>query len=126
MYLKWYKQIKVISVRFYLTQSGHEPVLDWLKALTREDRRAVGQDIKTVEIGWPLGMPVVRKLDKGLWEVRSHLAGGKIARVLFTVVGGQMVLLHAFIKKSQKTPTDDLELAKSRRNDVLEDKRSQQ
>ncbi|WP_422445513.1 MULTISPECIES: type II toxin-antitoxin system RelE/ParE family toxin [unclassified Endozoicomonas] len=111
--------MKVISVRFYATQSGHEPVLDWLKALTREDRRTVGQDIKTVEIGWPIGMPVVRKLDKGLWEVRSDLTGGRIARVLFTVADGEMVLLHAFIKKSQKTPASDLELAKLRRNDVL-------
>ena len=78
-----------------------------------EDRKTIGEDVKTVQFGWPLGMPVVRKLDKGLWEVRSRLHN-RIARVLFTVDENVMVLVHGFVKKSQKTPQKDLELAKSR------------
>lgn len=73
----------------------------------------IGEDIKTVQFGWPLGMPLVRKLDAELWEVRSRLAG-RIARIFFTAGGGRMILLHGFIKKSQKTPADDLALAKTR------------
>ena len=69
-----------------------------------------------------MGMPLVKKLDVKLWEVRISLSGGKIARVLFTVKGVEMVLLHGFIKKSQKTPSGELELAKTRRNDVLGNK----
>lgn len=82
-----------------------------------EDRKVIGTDIKEVQFGWPLGMPLVRKIEKDLWEVRSHLEG-RIARVLFTVIEKQMVLLHAFIKKSQKTPQSDLNTAKNRKNQL--------
>ena len=103
----------ILSVAFFRTATGHEPVREWLRSLPREERRILGEDIKTVQFGWPLGMPLVRKLDKGLWEVRSRLSG-RIARVLFTTGESRMILLHGFIKKSQKTPQDDLELAKTR------------
>ena len=86
---------------------------EWLKGLTREDRRVVGQNIKTAQYGWPLGMPLIRKLEPGLWEVRSHLAQG-IARILFTVEESVMVLLHGFVKKLQKTPPSDLRTARQR------------
>ena len=77
----------------------------------------IGEDIKTVQFGWPLGMPVVRKLDPGLWELRSNLRN-RIARTIFTVEGNVMILLHGFVKKSQKTPKSDLELAKRRANNL--------
>ncbi len=86
---------------------------DWLKNLEKEDRRLIGEDIKTVQFGWPLGMPLVRKLDKGLWEIRIQL-DSRIARILFTVHSSLMVLLHGFIKKSQKLPAKDLKIAKQR------------
>ena len=104
----------ILNVRFFRADAGNEPVREWLTDLPREHRRMIGTDIKTVQIGWPIGMPVVRKLDTGLWEVRIDL-GDTIARVLFTVVGSDMVLLHAFIKKSQKTPTTDMATAKQRK-----------
>ena len=103
----------ILSVAFFRTASGNEPVREWLKALPREERRIIGEDIKSVQFGWPLGMPLVRKLDKGLWEVRSRLPD-RIASVIFTASDGRMVLLHGFIKKSQKTPQEDLALAKTR------------
>ncbi|AXH01171.1 type II toxin-antitoxin system RelE/ParE family toxin (plasmid) [Deinococcus wulumuqiensis] len=81
--------------------------------MTREDRRAIGEDLKTAQFGWPLGMPLIRKLEKDLWEVRTSLEDG-IARVLFTVQDNRMILLHGFIKKSQKTPKNELETAKKR------------
>ena len=79
----------------------------------------VGFDIKTAQYGWPLGMPLIRKLEPGLWEVRSHIGDG-IARVLFTVTGDTMVLLHGFVKKSQKTPVTDLKTARQRMADLQE------
>jgi phage-related protein len=103
-----------LEVIFYRTGSGTEPVREWLKGLSKEDKRSIGSDIKTVQYGWPLGMPVVRKLDRDLWEVRSRL-NNRIARILFTIYEDKMVLLHGFIKKSQKTPTEDLKLAKDRK-----------
>ena len=81
--------------------------------LRREDRKVVGRDVKTAQYGWPLGMPLIRKLEPGLWEVRSHIAEG-IARVVFAVDGDVMVLLHGFVKKSAKTPTADLKTARQR------------
>ncbi len=103
----------ILSVEFFRTETGREPVREWLKSLARENRRIIGEDIKTVQFGWPLGMPLVRKLAKGLWEVRIRMPDGG-ARVLFTTGEHRMILLHGFIKKSQKTPREDLELAKTR------------
>ena len=111
--------MKTITVSFYKSESGKEPVREWLKSLSKEDKTIIGEDIKTVEFGWPLGMPLVRKLDRNLWEVRSDITNKEIARVLFTVYGQVMVLLHGFIKKSQKTPANDLKIAKERRDRVL-------
>ena len=105
----------VFSVRFFRTEAGNEPVREWLAGLPREQRRLIGIDIKTVQLGWPLGMPVVRKLEPGLWEVRTDL-GDCIARVLFTLVGTDMLLLHGFIKKSQKTPSVELLTARLRKS----------
>lgn len=103
-----------LSVSFFCTDAGNEPVRDWLTGLPREHRRLIGIEIKTVQLGWPLGMPVVRKLESGLWEVRVELID-TIARVFFTLIGSTMVLLHGFIKKSQKTPASDLATARQRK-----------
>lgn len=103
----------ILEVRFFRTSAGNEPVREWLKAMSREDRRAIGEDIKTSQFGWPLGMPLIRKLEKDLWEVRTILENG-IARVLFTARDNRMILLHGFIKKSQKTPKNELETTKKR------------
>lgn len=110
----------VLRVVFYCTEAGNEPVRQWLKDLKREDRKAIGQDIKTAQYGWPLGMPLIRKLEAGLWEVRSHMTQG-IARIIFTVDDGVMVLLHGFAKKSQKTPPEDLRTARQRLADLSEE-----
>jgi len=103
----------ILTVAFYRADSGNEPVRQWLRDMTAEDRKSIGTDIKTVQYGWPLGMPLVRKMEPDIWEIRCNIASG-IARVLFTALGGQMVLLHGFIKKSQKTPAIDLKTAKDR------------
>jgi phage-related protein len=109
---------KKLLARFYETPSGRKPVRDWLLELDAEDRRIVGYDIQTVEFGWPIGMPVCRSLDGGLWEVRSELTSGRIGRVIFCLVNDEMVLLHGFIKKSQKTPSPDLDIATKRRKEI--------
>ncbi|KVP78884.1 type II toxin-antitoxin system RelE/ParE family toxin [Burkholderia ubonensis] len=102
-----------LSVRFFCTAGGSEPVREWLKGLDQAERKAIGEEIKTVQFGWPLGMPLVRKMSKDLWEIRVTLPT-RIARVFFTVVADAMVLLHGFIKKSPTTPPDDLDVARSR------------
>jgi len=102
-----------LTVVFFKTELGSEPVREWLKSLTRTDRKAIGEDIKTVQFTWPIGMPLVRKLDSALWEVRSRINNG-IARVIFTVQGHHLVLIHGFVKKSQKTPLVDLRTARQR------------
>jgi len=106
----------ILNVVFFRTHMGREPVREWLKSLGEADRKAIGEDIKLIQFRWPLGMPLVRKMGTDLWEVRSHLSGGRIARVLFTVGGSEMALLHGFIKKSQRIPQRDLNLACNRRN----------
>src|SRR3990172_7165005 len=103
----------VLNVVFYRTESGNEPVREWLKELPRDNKRQIGEDIKTAQLGWPLGMPLIRKIDKDLWEVRTSLESG-IARVFFTVDDEYMILLHGFIKKSQKTPQNELKTALTR------------
>lgn len=108
---------KIIAVKFFRSENGNEPVREWLLTLDKEDRKILGADIQTVEYGFPIGMPLVKKVDtqNKLWEVRSKLASDKIARVIFTIYKDCMILLHAFIKKDQKLPEKDKKLAIERR-----------
>jgi phage-related protein len=111
-------ETKKVPANFYRSLSKKEPVREWLLNCSKEDRKSIGSDIQTVEYGWPVGMPVCRPMGNGLYEVRTNLNGGRIARVFFCFHGGMMVLLHGIIKKSQKTPKTDLELAKKRQKEV--------
>jgi phage-related protein len=109
---------KRIPARFYQNENGTEPVRDWFKDLDKEDRKLIGADIKTVEFGWPIGMPTCRPMSDGLFEVRTDLPDGRIARVLFCIFNGEMILLNGFIKKTQKTPKQELKLALKRKREV--------
>jgi len=106
--------MKQIHAVFYKSSSGSEPVRSWLMDLSQEDRKIIGADIKSVEFGWPMGMPTVRKLNKKIREVRSDISDGRIARVLFAIEGNKMILLHGIVKKTQKTPPQDIDLALKR------------
>lgn len=96
---------------------GAEPVRDWIKSLSADDRKIIGADIQTVEFGWPIGMSLCSPLGGGLWEVRSTIADG-IARLIFFLHEGNLVILNGFVKKTQKTPTAEIELARKRRKEV--------
>jgi phage-related protein len=109
---------KKVHAVFYRTEQGAEPVRDFLRDLPRDDRRIIGNDIATVEFGWPIGKPTCAPLGLGLWEVRSSLTTNRIAQVIFVLEQGQMVLLHGFVKKSQKTAQSDLDLARKRMKEV--------
>jgi phage-related protein len=105
----------VLRVVFFRSESNTEPVRDWLKELDTDARKTIGEEIKLIQFRWPLGMPYVRKLQVDLWEVRVRLGGNRTARVLFTIEASEMILLHGFIKKSQKTPPQELEVARARK-----------
>jgi phage-related protein len=107
-------------VVFNKTESGKEPVREWLKDMPKEDCQTIGEDIKTAQYGWPLGMPLIRKIERGLWEVRSSISPG-IARAFFTVMDKIMIHLHGFVKKSQKTPQGELDTARRRLNNLEKD-----
>lgn len=106
--------IKKLPARFFTQEGGTEPVREWLKDLSADDRKRIGDDIKTAELGWPVGMPLCKPMGDGLSEIRTDLDHGRISRVFICAQKGQMVLLHGIIKKSQKTPKKDLDLAKKR------------
>lgn len=109
---------KRLAVHFYRSRAGADLVRDWLRSLPAEDRQSLGRDLRLVELGWPIGMPLCRPLGGGLWELRSSLSGNRIARVIFCAAQGKMVLLHGFIKKTQKTPQSELDLARTRQKEV--------
>lgn len=111
-------KLKKVPASFYETVNGSEPVRDWLLGLDAESRRIVGRDIATAEFGWPVGMPLSRNLGGGLSEIRSNIRGKRIARVIFVLHRGRLVLLHGFVKKSQKTPKSDLDLARRRAKEI--------
>ena len=100
-------------VVFYRSDNGREPVREWLQSLSKEDRKRIGRDILTLQLGWPSGMPIARKLEPGLWEVRTRLDHA-IARVVFTDSDGSFILLHGFVKKTRKTPLGALRVARQR------------
>ena len=112
------KADRPLKVVFFKTDMGNEPVRDWLKELSKDDCKAIGTDILTVQYAWPVGKPLVDNLGHGIWEVRSRL-DNRIARTLFALVDQEIVLLHGFIKKQQKTPQAELELAKKRKKQYL-------
>lgn len=107
-------QAPEVPVQFYRSDTGREPVLDWLRSLDKEDRRAIGLDLMRVQFGWPIGMPLVRSLKGGLWEMRSTLPSQRIARLVLCFHQETLVVLHGFIKKTQKTPAEELALARRR------------
>ncbi len=113
------KAERPLKVVFFKTDTGNEPVREWLKELSRDDCKVIGTDILTVQYAWPVGKPLVDHLGDGLWEVRSRL-DNRLARTLFAMVDQEIVLLHGFIKKQQKTPADELELAKKRKKQYLQ------
>ena len=112
------RQVPEVPVRFYRSDTGREPVLEWLRGLDKEDRQTTGLDLMRVQFGWPIGMPLVRGLKDGLWEVRSSLPSQKIARLILCFHQRTLIVLHGFIKKTQKTPAEDLELARRRMKEV--------
>jgi phage-related protein len=104
-----------VPVVFYQSPAGARVVLDWLRTLDEEAQKIIGQDLMRVQFRWPIGMPLCRSLGAGLWEVRSSLPNHRIARLLFCFVDEKIVILHGFIKKTQKTPKAELEIAKKRK-----------
>jgi phage-related protein len=107
-----------VPARFWSTAAGNEPVRDWLKSLPKDDRQTIGDDLRLLQHGWPVGMPLCRPLGKGLSELRSTLSSHRIARIILTFFEGALILLHGFIKKDQKTPKTDLDLARKRLRDL--------
>ncbi len=110
--------IRKLPAAFYRTPAGAEPVREWLRGIPKEDRHIIGHAIGLAEFGWPVGMPLCRSLGGGLWEIRSHIRNGRIARVIFCVAEEKMVLLHGFIKKARTTPKHELDLARARKKEV--------
>lgn len=108
-----------IPLVFFCTEKGHEPVREWLLGLEEEDRHIVGYDLMKVQIGWPVGMPLCRNLSNGLWEARSNISSNSIARVIFFFEAGELVALHGFVKKTQKTPKQDIDIALKRKKEYL-------
>ena len=107
-----------LGCAFYRTQSGHEPVRDWLRALGKEVSKSVGSDILTVQWSWPVGKPLVDGLSGGLYEIRSTHDRTEY-RVFFCIAGSKLVLLHGIVKKARKAPKADIELARKRLREVV-------
>ncbi len=107
-----------IDLVFYQTDAGNEPVRDWLVELDPANRREIGLDLQRVQYRWPVGMPLVRPLGDGLFEIRTSLPNKTISRVLFCFHGGELFALHGFVKKSQRTPPEELKIARKRKTEV--------
>lgn len=109
----------MFEVVFFATASGREPVVEWLRSLGKDERAVIGTDLRTVQMGFPLGMPVCRPLGDGLYEVRSSLPTRKEARLILFQEGDDLVVVAGFIKKTQATPKVEIERSRSRRKDYL-------
>jgi phage-related protein len=110
--------LQPIPIVFWKTSLGKEPVRDFLRDLPFEDKKVVGRDVSRLQFGWPIGMPLVRKLQGTIWELRSSLPSKRELRILFIAGESRLVLLHIFIKKSQNTPPAELHLALQRAKEL--------
>jgi Phage-related protein len=118
MYQYWYILTvtkRPLDVVFFKTEAGNEPAREWLKSLAKEEKLLIGEDIKAAQFVWPLGEPIVKKLEAGIWEIRTNLKN-RISRVFVTKSPDRLIILHGFIKKSMKTPKSDLEITRNRLN----------
>lgn len=104
-----------LKAHFFTTDNGNEPLREWLQGLSKLDKKVIGEDILTVQYGWPIGMPLVDHLRHGLWEIRIKLEGSRIARIIFFMDDDTMILVHGFMKKTWKTPKKELNLARDRK-----------
>jgi phage-related protein len=111
-------QPQKIPLIFFRTESGHEPVLAWLRELPEAERQAIGQDLLRAQWRWPAGMPLCHPLGEGLWEVRTDMATKRTARVLLCLHEDHLVALHGFMKKTRTTPDEDLALARKRKKEL--------
>lgn len=107
-----------VSLVFFRTHAGSEPVRDWLKSLDEDERHKIGRDLLRAQWRWPVGMPLCRPMGKGLWEVRTDLPGNRTSRVLICIYQDRLVALQGFIKKTRATPEDDLALAHKRQKEL--------
>jgi phage-related protein len=112
------KAARKLPVLFYRTRGGTELVRDWLRSLDDRDQNTIGLDLMRVQFRWPVGMPLCRAMGDGLWEMRTNLPSNRIARLLFCVTGGRILVLHGFIKKTQKTPDEELTQARRRKKEI--------
>ncbi len=110
--------LQPIPISFWKTILGKEPVREFLHDLPFEDKKVIGRDVSRLQFGWPIGMPLVRKLQNPIWELRSSLPSKRELRILFVAGNNRLVLLHVFIKKSQNTPPANLHLALQRAKEL--------
>lgn len=110
-----------LRVIFHATPTGREPVREWLRTLSKEERRTIGEDIEFLQRSWPVERPYAAHLRNAVWEVRTSLRDRK-ARVLFGLDGRTMVLLHGFIKKTRSTPPAEIALTERRLQEYLDGK----
>jgi len=109
-----------LEAKFFQTSSGAEPTRTFLKKLSKKDRAQVGAIIRKLQEDHQLEHPHGKNLGQGLWEIRTTTASGKV-RVFYCFAGKEfVVLLHAILKKTQKTPKKDLDLAQKRKK-IVED-----
>jgi len=104
------KEQKIYKVVFFETESGRQPVREFIIGLAKDDQKIVGADIRIVQNNYPIGFPLVKKLKPELWEIRSNIKEG-ISRVFFTFANEKIILLHAIVKKTQKTPPREIDVA---------------
>lgn len=107
------------KVTFYKTAAGNEVVLDFIRQQPRPDRRVIGEDLKTVEVGYPIGMPLCKHLVDDLWEVRSTVPSKQEVRLIYYFDSGRqhIVVVNGFIKTSRTTPKREIVLAQRRRKE---------
>lgn len=113
MYIYGMERKEPLSTVFFKTEQGNQPCRDFILSLSQDDKREVGARIFEVQKGFPMGLPLVRKMSSDLWEIRVNITDG-ICRIFFTIAEDFMVLLHGFVKKTQKTPQNELITAQNR------------
>ena len=111
-----------MDIDFYTKSNGRSPVVELIESLAKKDQAKILGCLQSVqELGFECHRVQFRQIRGKFWEIKIKMSSGEFRLFYVTVKKSIMVVLHAYIKKTQKAPGNEVEIAEKRMMEVLDD-----